>query len=75
MNRGIRLLVAVIGIVLVALGLGCLNYTKADGLEHHREAATRLGLPQPGEPILFGGAAALVLGGGLVGFAIARRAV
>ena len=73
MSRGRRILTIVIGITLLALGLGCLNYTKANGLEHHREAATRLGLPQPGEPILFGGAGALIFGAGLIGFAIGRR--
>jgi hypothetical protein len=72
MSRGLRILSLVIGIILLALGLGCLNYTKADGLQHHREVATRLGLPRPGEPILFGGAAALAIGGGLVGFALGR---
>jgi len=72
-NRGLRTLSIVIGIILVALGLGCLNYTKADGLEHHREAATRLGLPQPSERILFCGAAALAVGGGLIGFPGGRR--
>jgi len=74
MSRGFRILTIIIGIVLVALGLACMNYTKADGLQHHREAATRLGLPPPGESILFGGAAALVVGGGLIGLAIGRRA-
>lgn len=74
MSRGIRFLVAGLGIVVVVFGLLCLNYTKADGLEHHREAATRLGLPQPTESILFGGAAALAVGGGLVGFGVGRRA-
>lgn len=73
MSRGLRILLVVIGIILVALGLGCLNYTKSNGLEHHREAATRFGLPQPSERILFGGAAALAIGDGLVGFAAGRR--
>jgi hypothetical protein len=59
--------------IVVVFGLLCLNYTKADGLEHHREAATRLRLPPPSERILFGGAAALAVGGALIGFAAGRR--
>jgi hypothetical protein len=73
MKLGMRWLVAIVGLLLLAFGLGCLNYTKADGLEHHREVAARLGIPQPGERILFGGAATLGVGGVLVGFAVGRK--
>jgi hypothetical protein len=61
---------AAVGVLLVVFGLGCLNYTKADGLEHHRAVAERHGLPPPGRPILYGGVAALILGAGSVGYAI-----
>jgi len=63
----------VAGVVLVAFGVGCLNYTKAGALEHHRRQADRYGLPEPGPAILFGGAASLVLGGGMLGFSLGRR--
>ena len=36
-----------LGALLLLFGLGCLNYTEANGLEHHREAAERFGLPPP----------------------------
>jgi hypothetical protein len=67
-----RFLSALAGLLLLLFGLGCLNYTKADGLDHHREVAQRHGLPQPGPPIFYGGVLAVVAGSGLVGFAAGR---
>jgi hypothetical protein len=67
--RNTRGLIAVVGALLLVFGLACLNYTKADGLEHHQEAARRYGLPPPSPPILYGGVAAVVVGAGLVGYA------
>ena len=64
----------VAGLLVLIFGLGCMNYTKADGLNHHREFAIRYGLPPPSEPILLAGAISLIGGGGLIGFAIGRRA-
>jgi len=61
------------GVFLVLFGLGCLNYTKARGLEHHRAIAERYGLPRPSERILFAGAASLLTGAGLIGYSIGRR--
>ena len=40
-----------LGALLLLFGLGCLNYTEANGLEHHREAAERFGLPPPSNGI------------------------
>lgn len=74
MKRTTRWLLGLAGVLLVLFGLGCLNYTKASQIERHREVARRHNLPPPGEPILFGGAAALALGGGLLGFAVRRPA-
>jgi hypothetical protein len=61
-----------LGALTVLFGLGCMNYTKADGWEHHQEAAARYNLPPPSTTILKGGIAALVAGAGLVGFALGR---
>ena len=66
--RRTRWLVA--GVIVLAFGLGCLNYTKADGLEHHREVARTHGLPPPGNPSLYGGDAAVALGAGGIGYSI-----
>jgi hypothetical protein len=64
---------ALLGAALVLLfGLGCLNYTEADGLEHHRARAAELGLPPPSRPIQRLGMATTALGGVLVGFVLGR---
>lgn len=68
-----RWLIAVIGVLVLVFGLLCLNYTKADGLDHHQEVARKHGLPEPSAAILYMGVAAIVLGSGTVGFAIGRR--
>jgi hypothetical protein len=60
------------GALLLLFGLACLNYTKAESREHHREVARSYGLPPPGPAILYGGAAAVTLGAGSVGYAIGR---
>jgi hypothetical protein len=67
-----RWLVAFVGLLVLAFGLGCLNYTKADGLEHHEEVARKHGLPQPGAHILYLGVASVVLGAGTIGFTLGR---
>jgi hypothetical protein len=67
-----RSLLLLAGLLLLLFGLGCLNYTKAQGLEHHREVARRHGLPSPGPPIFFAGVLAVVAGSGLVGFVLGR---
>jgi hypothetical protein len=43
-----RWMVGFLGVILLVFGLACLNYTKADGLEHHKEVARRHNLPPPG---------------------------
>jgi hypothetical protein len=70
MRRVARWLLGLAGLILLVFGLACLNYTKADGLEHHQEFARRTGLPPPEPPILYGGVAATVFGAGLMGFAV-----
>jgi hypothetical protein len=67
-----RWLLGLAGGLLLLFGLGCLNYTKADGLEHHQEVARRYNLPPPSGTILYGGVLAVVLGSGLLGFVVGR---
>lgn len=66
---------AVLGVLLVAFGLGCVNYTRADKLEHHQEMAARHGWPPPGKAVLTWGVVSLVVGSGLVGAVIGRASV
>jgi hypothetical protein len=61
------------GVLLILLGLGCLNYTKARGLEHHTQFAIEHGLPQPSETILFCGSVSLMGGGALIGYLAGSR--
>jgi len=70
MSRGARWVAVLLGVLVLAFGLGCLNYTKADGLEHHTEVARKHGLPEPGAPILYGGVASVILGAGALGYVI-----
>jgi len=63
-----RYLAAALGLFLLVFGLGCLNYTKAAGLQTHTEFAIEHGLPKPSETILLGGAAAIMSGAGILGY-------
>jgi hypothetical protein len=68
-----RWLIGLTGLVLLLFGLGCLNYTKADALEHHQEVARQHGLPPPSRGIFCMGVAVVVLGAGALGYAIGAR--
>jgi hypothetical protein len=68
-----RWLIGLGGLVVLVFGFFCLNYTKGDGIEHHREVARERGLPQPGPAIFYLGVAAMALGAAAVGGAVARR--
>jgi len=70
MKRPARLIVTAIGVLILIFGLLCLNYTKADGLEHHKKSAQRLGLPPPSNAILYSGVASIVLGAGSLGYVL-----
>ena len=72
MTRRTRLLLGVVAVLVLAFGLGCLNYTAAAGIEHHRESAARYNLPPPSHEIFLGGVAATALGAGALGFALGR---
>ena len=67
-----RWFVASVGALLLVFGLGCLNYTEAEGLEHHRAQAARYDLPAPSKTIFLVGVGATTVGAVLVGFGLAR---
>jgi len=60
-------------VLVLAFGLACLNYTRAEGLEHHADWAAEHGLPAPGPNIFFAGVGALAVGTGALGFLLGRR--
>jgi hypothetical protein len=70
MKRKTRWLLGVVGALVLGFGLACLNYTKADALDHHRAVAQRHHLPPPSATILYGGVLAVVLGAATVGFVL-----
>jgi len=61
------------GAAVLLFGLLCLNYTKADGLEHHQQQALRYHLPPPNPGIFRIGVATTVAGAGLFGYGIGSR--
>lgn len=63
-----------IGLVLLAFGIACLNYTKPGTVEHHRAWADEHARPAPGDGILWGGAGAAVVGAFGLGFGAAGLA-
>jgi hypothetical protein len=68
-----RWLIGLVGLVVLTFGFFCLNYTKGDGIDHHREVARQRGLPQPGPAIFYLGVASTALGAAVVGWVVARR--
>jgi hypothetical protein len=65
--------VVILGVLVLILGVGCLNYTTAGGADHHREWAVQKGLPEPSPAIFYLGVACTVAGAGSVGFALGGR--
>jgi hypothetical protein len=61
------------GVMVLMFGLGCLNYTAAEGLDRHRQQALRYNLPPPTHRIFRMGVVSTAVGGGLVGYGLARR--
>ncbi len=73
MSQRIRMQLTIgVGAALLVFGLACLNYTKAEGREHHQEVAARYGLPGPSKAIQYGGLTAIVGGAGAIGYGIGR---
>ena len=62
----------VLGILVLALGIGCLNYTTESGASHHREWAQMYRLPEPSYALFLLGAALSSVGAGTAGFALGR---
>jgi hypothetical protein len=73
MSRGKSWLLATVGAFVMLFGLGCLNYTKLGGVEHHTQVAREHGWPPPSVGIAHWGMLLAPLGAGLIGFAIGRR--
>jgi hypothetical protein len=67
-----RWFVVGIGALVLVFGLGCLNYTEAEGLEHYRAQAILYNLPAPTQTIYLFGVASTAVGAGLIGFGLAR---
>ena len=61
-----------LGILVLALGIGCLNYTTEGGAAHHREWAKQHDLPEPSSTLYLLGVACTSLGAGSAGFALGR---
>jgi hypothetical protein len=70
MKRKRRWAIVVAGMLVLLFGLGCLNYTRADGLEHHRQQAARYNLPPPTPTIFLMGVVSTIAGAGLIGFGL-----
>ena len=70
MKRGKRLVVIGIGLALIVFGAGCMNYTKASTLEHHRAWAREHGMPEPSRGMFFGGMGSAGVGVLLVGVGV-----
>ena len=73
MRPGRRWITILSGAVVLLFGLGCLNYTKAHSLEHHRQQALRYNLLEPSPAIFRIGVATTAFGAGPLGFGIGSR--
>jgi len=62
-----------VGVPVVLLGLGCLNYTEHFGWEHHTGVAAAHGLPPPSHGIQRLGMFMTAVGGGIAGYGFSRR--
>jgi len=69
-----RKLIISAGLVLLIFGLACLNYTRADGWEHHQAFAREHHIPEPDNNILLGGVISVILGAALIGYSLGSRA-
>ena len=70
MKQSTRWCLGVAGALLLLFGLGCLNYTKPDDLQHHREFARSHDLPAPGNTIVYTGVAAVASGSAVIGYVL-----
>jgi hypothetical protein len=65
--------IAVFGILIMLFGLGCLNYTKIGGVEHHTNVASERGWPAPSLLIAHLGMVFAPLGAGILGWGLGRK--
>ncbi len=73
MTRRKRLILVAAGVVLLVLGLACLNYMRPGNREHHRGWAEAHNMPPPSRTIFVGGVASAVAGTGLAAFALLKK--
>ncbi len=69
----LKLLFLSVAVLVLAIGLGCLNYTVAWSVSRHAEWAAEYGLPEPSRELLRIGMGATALGGFLAGFFLKKR--
>ena len=62
----------VLGILVLALGIGCLNYTTEVTAAHHREWAKQHGYPEPSYSLYLLGVVFSSVGAGTAGLALGR---
>ena len=68
-----KMVLPALAIGALGFGLATLHYTVWPKAEHHREWAIANGMPEPSFSLFLLGAAAAVLGAGLIGFGVGRR--
>ena len=68
-----RAIPVVIGVLLVAVGLACLNYTKPATLPHHQEWATENARPEPNDMVFWTGVGSVAVGASVLGCCLGRR--
>ncbi len=68
-----RLAPVVIGVLILAFGLACLNYTKPATLLHHQEWATQNARPEPNDMVFWTGVGSVAVGASVLGCCLGRR--
>ena len=63
----------VLGILVLALGIGCLNYTTEVNAPHHRQWAQQHGFREPSYSFYLFGVVCSSVGAGTAGFALGKR--
>ena len=61
------------GVLLVAFGLACFNYTKPSTLQHHQEWAREHAMLAPSDTVFWAGVGSVALGAFVLGFSVRRR--
>ena len=68
-----RVALLIASLLVLVLGLGCLNYTTDGKAAHHREWAQEHGYPEPSNALFVTGLVCTAGGAGLAGFLLGRR--